>query len=148
MLSKTLFSTYRRFAVARFGTATTAKSGIAQLNLFNPTDEHQALREMLRSFVESEVDPQALEFNRKEKFNVDLFRKLGGLGLLGITVETEYGGSGMDAVAAVIAHGTLLILLYSMTCFRGTLRCRSCILFILPCTCNAFCQQFKSKWKP
>jgi isovaleryl-CoA dehydrogenase len=46
-----------------------------------------------------------LQYNREEKFNVDLFRKLGNLGLLGITVPSEYGGSGMDAVAAVIAHG-------------------------------------------
>ena len=58
-----------------------------------------------RDFVESEVDPQALAFNRAEKFNVDLFRKLGSLGLLGITTDPEFGGSGMDATAAVIAHG-------------------------------------------
>ena len=76
-----------------------------KLKLFNPTDEHQSLREMVRTFVESEVDPQALEYNRLEKFNVKLFKKLGDLGLLGITVEPEYGGSGMDAVAAVIVHG-------------------------------------------
>ena len=62
---------------------------------------------MLREFVQSEVEPQALEHNRKELFNVDLFRKLGGLGLLGITVDPQYGGSGMDAVAAVIAHEEL-----------------------------------------
>jgi len=62
---------------------------------------------MLRSFVEAEVDPQALEYNRAEKFNLPLFRKLGDLGLLGITAPTEFGGSGMDAVAAVIAHEEL-----------------------------------------
>ena len=39
--------------------------------------------------------------------NVPLFRKLGDLGLLGITVKEEYGGSGMDATAAVIAHEEL-----------------------------------------
>lgn len=73
--------------------------------LYNPTEEHASLREMLRTFVETEVDPQALEHNRAEKFNHELFKKLGSLGLLGITVDPEYGGSGMDAVAAVIAHG-------------------------------------------
>jgi len=62
---------------------------------------------MLRQFAETEVDPQALEHNRKELFNVPLFRKLGELGLLGITVPAEYGGSDMDAVAAVIAHEEL-----------------------------------------
>lgn len=73
--------------------------------LFNPTTEHQALRDMVRSFVEAEVEPQAFEYNKHEKFNIELFRKLGDLGLLGITVDPEYGGSGMDAVAAVIVHG-------------------------------------------
>ena len=75
------------------------------MKVFNPTEEHLSLREMLRAFVEAEVDPQALEYNRQEKFNHELFKKLGNLGLLGITVDPKYGGSGMDAVAAVIAHG-------------------------------------------
>lgn len=75
--------------------------------LFNPTPEHQALREMLRGFCESEVEPQAIEHDRTETFNLELFRKLGELGLLGITVDERFGGSGMDAVAAVIAHEEL-----------------------------------------
>ena len=44
---------------------------------------------MLRSFVEAEVEPQATKFNREEKMNVPLFRKLGELGLLGVTVPEE-----------------------------------------------------------
>lgn len=78
-----------------------------KIDYFNPTEEHKALRVMLRSFVETEVDPQALEFNRKETFNLPLFQKLGDLGILGITVDPTYGGSGMDATAAVIAHEEL-----------------------------------------
>jgi len=100
----------RSFRMRSLSTATVSKSQVSSATakkLYNPTDEHSSLRQMLRSFVESEVDPQALEFNRKETFNVDLFRKLGNLGLLGITVDPEYGGSGMDAVAAVIAHEEL-----------------------------------------
>ena len=58
---------------------------------------------MVRAFAENEVEPQALEYNRAEKFNIPLFRKLGDLGLLGITVPEEYGGSGMDATAMCIA---------------------------------------------
>lgn len=76
-------------------------------DLFNPTEEHQVLREMIRSFAEREVDPQAEEYDRSEAFNLDLFRKLGELGLLGITAPAEFGGSGMDATAAVIAHEEL-----------------------------------------
>ena len=73
-------------------------------DLFNPTDEHKMLRETVRSFVQAEVEPQALEHDRKEKFNLPLFRKLGELGLLGLTTPEAYGGSGMDAVAAAIVH--------------------------------------------
>lgn len=78
------------------------------VDLFNPTPEHKALREMLRSFVEAEVDPQALEYDRDERFNLALFRRLGSeLGLLGVTVDEAYGGTGLDAVAAVITHEEL-----------------------------------------
>lgn len=76
-------------------------------DLFNPTEEHKVLRDMIRSFAEREVEPQAAEFDKTESFNLELFRKLGDLGLLGITAPAEYGGSGMDAVAAVIAHEEL-----------------------------------------
>jgi isovaleryl-CoA dehydrogenase len=73
-------------------------------DIYTPTDEHQSLREMIRSFSEAEIEPQALEYNREEKLNIDLLRKCGELGLLGITADPAHGGSGMDATAAVIAH--------------------------------------------
>ena len=75
--------------------------------LWSPTPEHQSLREMVRQFAEREVAPQALEHDRTETFNIGLFRQLGDLGLLGITVDEKFGGSGMDATAAVIAHEEL-----------------------------------------
>ena len=76
-------------------------------DIFNPTPEHQQLREMLRAFVEREVEPQALEHDRTETFNLPLFQKLGELGLLGVTLGEEVGGAGLDATAAVIAHEEL-----------------------------------------
>ena len=76
-------------------------------DLFNPTAEHRALRELVRSFAEREVDPQAEESDQTERFNIDLFRRLGDLGLLGVTVEERFGGSGLDPVAAVIVHEEL-----------------------------------------
>jgi isovaleryl-CoA dehydrogenase len=82
----------------------TSDNSWRNFKLFSPTEEHQMLRDSLKQFVKAEVEPQALEFDRKELFNLKLFRKLGELGLLGITVPEIYGGSGMDAVAAVIAH--------------------------------------------
>ncbi|KAL0582830.1 hypothetical protein ABG067_007205 [Albugo candida] len=77
---------------------------------------------MLEDFVREKVEPQALSFNCDEKFNSNLFRELGALGLLGITTPEKrvihnpivelidmnrYGGSNMDATAAVIAHEEL-----------------------------------------
>ena len=77
------------------------------IDLANPTEEHRMLREMVRDFVREEVEPQALEFDREEKFNLDLFRKLGEYGLLGISVPAEHGGSGMDATAVAIINEEL-----------------------------------------
>ena len=76
-------------------------------SLFEPSDEHRQLRDMVRSFAESKVEPQAAEHDRNETFNVDLFRQLGELGLLGITVDEEYGGTGMGPLETCIAHEEL-----------------------------------------
>ncbi len=83
------------------------KVGESMGDIANPSEEHQMLREMIRDFTHEFVEPQAHEFDKKEQFNLDLFRQLGELGLLGITVPEEYGGSGLDAVAATIAHEEL-----------------------------------------
>ncbi|KYG61641.1 isovaleryl-CoA dehydrogenase [Bdellovibrio bacteriovorus] len=75
-----------------------------EFDLYNPTPEHAMLRETMKSFTDSEIEPQAHKFDREEKFNLELFRKVGELGLLGITVPEQFGGAGMDASAAVIVH--------------------------------------------
>ena len=80
---------------------------MSSADLYNPTEEHAVLRSMVRDFTEREVQPQALEFDRLEKFNMPLFHKLGELGLLGITVDEQFGGSGMDPVATVLVHEEL-----------------------------------------
>ena len=79
-------------------------SQIKTWDLFNPSEEHTLLRNMIRDFVEAEVEPQALEFDKEEHFNLPLFRKLGSLGLLGLTVPEHFGGAAMDATAAVLVH--------------------------------------------
>ena len=76
-------------------------------DLTNPTETHKMLRDTLKSFVETEVEPQAHEFDRSEKFNLPLFRKCGELGLLGLTVPEQYGGSGLDATAVALVHEEL-----------------------------------------
>ena len=80
--------------------------------LWNPTPEHSFLRESLRTFVQREVEMQADEYNKKELFNIDLFRRLGtssedGLGLLGLTIDEKYGGTNMDASAVALVHEEL-----------------------------------------
>ena len=81
------------------------RRGETMTDPFNPTPEHAALREMVRDFVDREVAPQAAEHDRTETFNRPLFNRLGELGLLGITVDEKYGGSGMDAVAVTWGAG-------------------------------------------
>jgi isovaleryl-CoA dehydrogenase len=97
-------------------------------DLFNPTEEHKMLRQTVRDFVKNEVEPQAHLHDKKEEFNLPLFKKLGELGLLGITVASEFGGSGMDAMAAVIVHEelaasdpglTLAYLAHAMLCVNN-----------------------------
>jgi isovaleryl-CoA dehydrogenase len=76
-------------------------------SLFTPTDEHRLLADTLQTFVANEVEPQAAQFNREERFNVALFRRAGELGLLGLTIPEADGGAGLDAVAAVMVHEAL-----------------------------------------
>lgn len=76
-------------------------------DIFTPTEQHQQLRSMVRSFVQAEVEPQALVYNREERFNESLFRRCGELGLLGLTADEKHGGSGMDATAVAIVHEEL-----------------------------------------
>jgi isovaleryl-CoA dehydrogenase len=71
------------------------------LDLSAPTAEHALLQKTLDDFVAREVEPQAAEHDREERFNLALFRRCGELGLLGVTIPEAYGGAGMDATAAV-----------------------------------------------
>jgi isovaleryl-CoA dehydrogenase len=66
------------------------------------SDEHRMIQETARQFAKSELAPKAEELDQKEEFNDSAFRKMGELGLLGITVPTEYEGSGLDTVASTI----------------------------------------------
>ncbi len=61
------------------------------------------LRESVADFAAVEIAPRAAEIDEANDFPADLWRKMGGLGLLGITVEEEYGGAGMGYLEHVVA---------------------------------------------
>jgi citronellyl-CoA dehydrogenase len=58
--------------------------------------EHQALRDTVRKFVQTEMAPRAREFDKMGRLDKSLFRKMGDLGLLGIRYDPAYGGLGLD----------------------------------------------------
>lgn len=70
---------------------------------FHLGDEIEALREMVHSWAQNRVKPLAAEIDRKNDFPAELWREMGDLGLLGITVPEEYGGAGMGYLAHVVA---------------------------------------------
>ena len=70
---------------------------------FGLGDDINALRDLVYQFAQAEIAPRAAEIDRDNEFPADLWRKLGDLGLLGITVEEEYGGSGMGYLAHSVA---------------------------------------------
>ena len=66
-------------------------------------DEIDALRDGVRKFAATEIAPRAAEIDRSNDFPADLWRKLGAMGLLGITVPEQYGGTGLGYLAHVVA---------------------------------------------
>ncbi len=70
---------------------------------FDLGDEVDALRDAVRDFAQTEIAPRAAEIDRSDQFPMDLWPKMGALGVLGITVVEEYGGADMGYLAHMIA---------------------------------------------
>ena len=75
---------------------------MATLN-FALGEDIEALRDLVRGWAQERVAPMAAEIDRENLFPAELWREMGELGLLGITVPEEYGGAGMGYLAHVVA---------------------------------------------
>lgn len=62
---------------------------------FAPTDMQEQIAGMIRDFAEKNIRPKMMEWDESQEFPVEVFRKLGELGLMGVLIPAEYGGSGM-----------------------------------------------------
>ena len=66
-------------------------------------EEIDMLRDSVRQFSDNEIAPRAAEIDEQNEFPADLWQKLGALGVLGMTVSEEYGGSAMGYLAHAVA---------------------------------------------
>ena len=92
------------------------------------SEEERQLQEVVRDFAKNELAPKAEHHDETETFNIEAFKKMGELGLLGITADPEYGGSGLGATAATIvmeelgkvcASSTLSYLAHAILCVNN-----------------------------
>jgi isovaleryl-CoA dehydrogenase len=70
---------------------------------FGLGDDIEALRDAVSGFAQAEIAPRAAEIDRSDQFPMDLWRRMGSLGVLGVTVAEQYGGADMGYLAHMIA---------------------------------------------
>jgi short/branched chain acyl-CoA dehydrogenase len=70
---------------------------------FEFSTEHEAFRDVVRSFAEAEIAPHAAQWDRDHHFPIDVVRQMGELGLFGLVFPEEWGGGGGDFVSLCIA---------------------------------------------
>lgn len=92
------------------------------------TEEERELQNVCREFAKNEIAPYAEKYDQDQSFNLETFKKMGELGVLGITADPEHGGAGLGATAATIvmhefgkacASSTLSYLAHSMLCVNN-----------------------------
>ena len=70
---------------------------------FELTDMQKLFQKTIRAFCEKEIKPIAAKIDQEEFFSWDLYKKMGKMGLMGMTVPQKYGGAGIDKVSYMIA---------------------------------------------
>ncbi len=70
---------------------------------FNLNDEQKLFQKVIKEFCEKEIKPLASKIDKEEYFPKELYKKMGKMGLMGMTVPQEYGGSGIDRISYMIA---------------------------------------------
>jgi len=70
---------------------------------FALSTEQQMIRDLCKNFVKNEILPIAEEMDQKGEFPYEVWRKMGGLGIVGIPIPEEYGGGGLDWLSTIIA---------------------------------------------
>jgi len=77
--------------------------GDMAMSIFEYTEEQNMLRDTIRKFIDNEYPAEAArEIDKNDRYPRELIKKLAGLGVLGITAEEKYGGSGRDLIGAYI----------------------------------------------
>jgi alkylation response protein AidB-like acyl-CoA dehydrogenase len=71
--------------------------------MFELSPEHESFRKVVRDFAEREIAPHVAQWDREHHFPVDVVRAMGELGLFGLAVPEEYGGSGGDFTSVCVA---------------------------------------------
>jgi len=69
---------------------------MSESSTYELSREHEEFRRSVREFAEAEIGPHAAQWDREHHFPVDVVRKMGALGLFGLTAPEEYGGAGDD----------------------------------------------------
>ena len=70
---------------------------------FVETENQRLVSQMIRDFGAREIKPKMMEWDEEQIFPIDLFRKMGGLGLMGVLVPEEYGGAGFGYLEYITA---------------------------------------------
>lgn len=71
------------------------------------TDEQRLISDTVRHFAQTVVKPRAAQIDQADEFPVDIYREMAALGLLGMTLPAEYGGSGVDTVSWTLVQEEL-----------------------------------------